>query len=209
MRDTDFMRPYYDYLPAECVLPDELINPFWYPREKWFACEDYWGIYVSDCGRVYNSITNHILKPKPMDKAGHLGVALRLGNGYTKYVYVHRLMAKAIIPNPNNYPIVRHLNDVKDDNEIDNLAWGTQRDNHYDSVANGTYKPFSDEDREKSYAKTRKPVRVTDLKTGRIVEYRSLNDACRDLGVQQANACKVLSGSRSHTCGYFFEYLEG
>lgn len=42
----------------------------------------------------------------------------------------------AYIPNPNNYPIVRHLNDNPLDNRLANLAWGTQKDNVKDSIKN-------------------------------------------------------------------------
>ena len=45
----------------------------------------------------------------------------------------------AYIPNPNNYPIVRHLNDNPLDNRLANLAWGTQKDNVKDSIKNNSF----------------------------------------------------------------------
>ena len=53
--------------------------------------------------------------------------------------YLHRLVAMAYIPNPNNYPIVRHLNDNPLDNRLANLAWGTQKDNVKDSIKNNSF----------------------------------------------------------------------
>lgn len=44
--------------------------------------------------------------------------------------------------------------------------------------------------------------------SGEHQRYRSIIDACRCLGIQPANASKVLNGTRQHTCGYFFEYAE-
>jgi hypothetical protein len=50
---------------------------------------------------------------------------------------LHRLLAIAFIPNPENLPMVRHLDDDRYNNALDNLAWGTSTDNHLDAVRNG------------------------------------------------------------------------
>lgn len=69
---------------------------------------------------------------------GYPRVALRHPNSPKhKHLHVHRILAQAFIPNPDNLPIVRHLNDVKTDNRLDNLAWGTVTDNEIDKVRNG------------------------------------------------------------------------
>lgn len=68
-------------------------------------------------------------------KRGYVFVDLRQ-DGSRRMVNVGRLVAEAFIPNPNNYPLVRHLNDVKDDNRVENLAWGTTTDNSQDAVRN-------------------------------------------------------------------------
>jgi hypothetical protein len=71
------------------------------------------------------------------------------GDGYVMYhftkdrkpyiIKLHQLMARTFIPNPNNLPCVRHLNDNRDDNGLDNLAWGTDKDNSQDAVRNGRF----------------------------------------------------------------------
>lgn len=58
-------------------------------------------------------------------------------NGREKKHQVHRLLAQTFIPNPTNLPLVRHLNDIKTDNRIENLAWGTKSDNKLDEKRNG------------------------------------------------------------------------
>lgn len=53
---------------------------------------------------------------------------------------VHRLVAEAFIPNPEGYPLVCHHNDVRDDNRLENLYWGTVKDNAQDRERRGRYK---------------------------------------------------------------------
>lgn len=55
----------------------------------------------------------------------------------TEHALLHRLLGIHFIPNPQNYPLVRHLNDNKLDFSIGNLAWGTKKDNTNDRIING------------------------------------------------------------------------
>lgn len=68
------------------------------------------------------------------DRTGYWKVKLSKGN-----FLIHRLLAITFIPNPLNFPLVRHLNDIRIDNRIENLAWGTKEDNALDSIKNGTF----------------------------------------------------------------------
>ena len=76
---------------------------------------------ISDSGRVKNLKTNKILKAE-VDKDGYLKVNLYLGD-VKKHFFVHRLVAIAFIPNPNNLPQVNHINGIKTDNHPENLEW--------------------------------------------------------------------------------------
>lgn len=84
----------------------------------------YEGLYaITSCGRVWGYKRKKFLKPIP-DKDGYLKVNL-CKNGVIKAHYIHRLVAAAYIPNPDNKPTVNHKDENKTHNWINNLGWMT------------------------------------------------------------------------------------
>ena len=97
-------------------------------QEKWKPIEETGGKYsVSNMGRVRNNNTGNVLKPVDYGK-GYTKVNLRYG-GKEHNRQVHRLVAIAFIPNPENKPQVNHKNGVHDDNRVVNLEWVTGEEN--------------------------------------------------------------------------------
>ena len=197
----------HDYIDGEYVYGDDCYVGEDYMDERWWYIDGYPGYMISDRGRIWSSKTQKFLKPKPMDGHGHLGVCLRI-NGVAHYEYIHRLMAKAFIPNPKNYPIVRHLNDIPNDNYLDNFSWGTQKHNFEDSLRNGNVHFVTPEERELGLSKMRKPIIATNIRTGERKKINGQTEASKFLGIPQSNIWKVMNGERSHAGGYYFEYLK-
>lgn len=86
----------------------------------------YW---VNKKGEVYSEFLNDFLKPHIKD---NLYIQYKLkyeGIRKWKHAHAHRLVAMAYIPNPNNLPVVNHINENRQNNNVDNLEWCTQKHN--------------------------------------------------------------------------------
>lgn len=75
-------------------------------------------------------------KKQRIGKNGYVTVALVI-NDVTKNTYLHRIIAEAFVPNPNNYSVVNHINGLKTDNRIENLEWCTSSHNNKHAIDNG------------------------------------------------------------------------
>lgn len=107
--------------------------------EVWKDVKGYEGLYqVSNLGQIkslgrwvkhtgWRFEEEKILKPSKTN-AGYLYVQLSK-NSIGKKFKVHRLVAEAFIPNPDNLPTINHRNENKCDNRADNLEWMTVKDN--------------------------------------------------------------------------------
>lgn len=73
-------------------------------------------------------------------KQGYKEVNLS-NNGITRTLLVHRIVAKAFIPNPHNKPEVNHKDGNKANNHVDNLEWVTVEENNLHAKENGFLKP--------------------------------------------------------------------
>ena len=103
-------------------------------NETWREIKDFPNYEVSNLGNVRNKKTGKVLKPR--QKNGYLVVDLLLDD-VIKNLRVHRLVAKAFIPNPDNLPQVNHKDFNKSNNDVSNLEWISRADNIQHSHDNG------------------------------------------------------------------------
>lgn len=76
---------------------------------------------ISNLGRVFSIKSNKIIKPH-INNRGNSVIELS-NNGIPKKFPIHKLVALAFLPNPNNFWQIRHKNKIKYDNQVENLEW--------------------------------------------------------------------------------------
>ena len=96
--------------------------------EEWKVIEENLNYEISNLGRIRNIRNGHILTPNKR-KDGYCSVLVL--TGFKKYtrVLIHRLVAKAFIPNPNNYKEVNHKDFNPSNNCVENLEWVSHKTN--------------------------------------------------------------------------------
>ena len=105
--------------------------------EIWKTIQGYGGLYqVSNTGKV-RDLKNHI-KSVYKNNKGYVCLSLYY-NGKTYHPTVHRLVAKAFIPNPNNYEQVNHKDCNKENNSVENLERCNQRYNYNEGMKTFQY----------------------------------------------------------------------
>jgi hypothetical protein len=108
--------------------------------ENWKTIEGFDEYEVSDLGRVRRAVAGinthigRILKPNTVTN-GYRQVRLQR-NGKPKNELLHRLVAKAFLPNPSNLPEVNHIHGKHDD-AVSNLEWRTTIGNQQHAAQNG------------------------------------------------------------------------
>ena len=156
-------------------------------KEKWKNVDGFENYLVSNKGRIMNSKTGKILKPRD-DRKGYQYVDL-YKDGKSKSLKVHRLVAQSFVKNPYHLETVNHLDEVKDNNKADNLEWLSLADNI-------------------RYSKC-KPVEMYDLKSGRLLcTFNSLTECSRLTGFCDSTISMACRGQYKKAYGYIWRYKD-
>lgn len=195
-------------------------------EEIWKDIPGYEGIYqVSNIGNVKSLVFNkhrHYYKKdyssrllsKIKNNMGYYYVNLynRKGVGYKRYL-IHRLVAIAFIPNPDNKPFIDHINTNPTDNRVENLRWVTAKENsnnhrtrqHLKEGCKNNGQPYNM--MKKAFEASRKAVQMLDLKDGSVIKtFESISDACRYTGIFVQSICRVVKGKGKSAGGYGWKY---
>ena len=143
-------------------------------QEQWKPIAECNGIYhISNHGRVKSYKWGKELILKPATIKGYLAIGIWVNNKH-KLHKIHRLVALAFIPNPDNKPQVNHKDGNKLNNHVDNLEWMTNQENIQHAWSTG----LCENVRIVAIKSNSKPV--VDIATGN--KYDSLKCACQDIG---------------------------
>lgn len=164
--------------------------------------QGYEGHYrVDELGNVYSAKRGKAKMLLPfLNSCGYPTVALCV-NGKESYKTVHRLVATAFIPNPDNLPQVNHINGDKTDNRAANLEWVTAGDNQRHAYATGLKVPVYQSPKTRGRAVIRSDGAIFD----------SIRQAARATGCDHTHVSEICRGKGPNKTakGYSFAFLEG
>lgn len=179
-------------------------------NEIWKTIDEYPNYQVSNMGNVkslnYKRTGNEKILKQYNHTFGYKIVSLSQ-NGKIKKVCVHRLVAMAFIPNPENKPEIDHINTDPIDNRVCNLRWVTSKENSNNTITKNKYSQMRKIMIGKLNPKS-KIVLQFDKKMNFIKRWNSLADVKRQLNIIPSNILKVINGIRTHTGGYKWGYAD-
>lgn len=211
-----------------------MIRPTSLPSsEEWKAVKGYEGIYeISSTGLLRTLKTGHIKSPS-LGNNGYYYFNISKGNKQ-KRVTLHRLLANAFIPNPENKPCIDHINTIKTDNRLENLRWCSCKENcnnplsitHSSESHKGQTKTPESIEKWKQSRNKWKRTRSYESFISRLVQTRSkpiiqigkdgeeiqvfpsVREAARNIGKRPSNIFGVLSGKQKTAGGYRWKYQD-
>ena len=179
--------------------------------EIWRQIKEYPRYSVSNFGRVKNNNTDKVLKGYT-DFKGYQRVCIHCrSEGIRKDLKVHRLVAEAFVPNPDNKPQVNHIDGNKQNNAASNLEFCTNQENqtHFWRYLNNEQNKanrinahkgkglLSDNPNSKS---------VIRLEDGKV--FRTIKEAAEELNISYIHIGEVCKGKRKTTGGYHWSYVK-
>ena len=174
-------------------------------EEIWKDIKGYEGLYkVSNTGKIKSLNYRHTGREKMLNLSvnnkGYLIVKLWKNRKFKSF-RLHRLVAEAFIPNPNNLPFINHKSEIKTQNNVENLEW-------CDAKYNNNYGTRKERVAEKTInGKCSKTVLQIDKNTNEVIsEFPSIHQVERQLGISHISECCL--GKRNTAGKYKWKYKE-
>ena len=184
-----------------------------YEGEEWRPVNGFESKYeVSNYGRVrsidhemkslggYRTVKGRILKQKV--EHGYCRVQLSISKHKHPHKQVHRLVAEAFVPNPDNKPEVNHIDGCKTNNCAENLEWVTSSENSVHAIENGLQRPKTDEELQKMWDASSKPVIRDDGEW-----YASASKAAEAICAERSSVAKAIRRGGS-IYGHTYRYAD-
>ena len=161
--------------------------------------QGYEGLYkINRSGEVLSVRSGKLLKAGK-NKQGYMNVVLTK-DGKAKTHKVHRLVALAFIPNPNNYPLINHKDENKTNNRVKNLEWCTSKYNlNYGSAIKRRSEAII-----ASPVKQRKAVVQLSLLGEFVKEYRSTKEASEETCIDRRQISRAINHVGKQAQGYLW-----
>lgn len=174
-------------------------------REKWITVSDFPRYAVSNLGNV-RGVKGEKLKLTP-DRYGYICVCLYKegGKGKQKRARVHRLVAKAFIPNPNKKPYINHKDGVRSNNIVENLEWATNSDNQkhrFHVLKHGITDEHKNKMMQASIRACQKKVLC--IETGEV--FKSVREAAKAKKIWQSSISFACNGRYKVAGGYHWRF---
>lgn len=160
---------------------------------------------------VYSLISNRYLKPN-ITKLGYCSVELFDKNGKSKRLLIHRLVAAAFIPNPNNYTEINHKDENPLNNRVNNLEWcdrkynmnfGALQERKRKSLT-GFYKSERIKEIARKNGVKRSKAVLQFMRDGHFVaRYNSAAEASRITGANHSHILECCKNEKYKTAGGF------
>lgn len=188
-------------------------------QEIWKDIPGYEGYYqASNLGLIrsidrtiktkYNKLVplkGKILK-QHIDACGYSYVSMYKNNKHSTLA-VHRLVAMAFIPNPENKSDVNHKNCIKTCNVVNNLEWMTRSQNVKHAFDNGLGTKYWEGKFGKHHHSSKK-INQLDLNGNFIKSWDGITEASRHLPVTRKGISNALTGKSKTSAGYKWEYAD-
>lgn len=166
---------------------------------------------INKNGQIRNDITLDVKKPYINKRNGYLTVDL-YNNGEVTKCTVHRLLAEAFVPNPNNKPCIDHKDGNRQNNKLSNLRWATYSENNSRFSTIGVRSEKVKVTHYRELRKKRGGGHIEWLDVDNIQFFDRINDAAAHFEVTPSNITQMLKrgiiGVRGKMRGYKFEYCK-